>query len=77
MTGGDILFLEATKMAGKKGFTITGQLGDVMKESAQAALSWVRANATRLGIDSEFFENSDIHLHIPAAPCPRMAPAPV
>lgn len=75
MTGGDILFLEATKMAGKKGFTITGQLGDVMKESAQAALSWVRANAARLGIDSEFFENSDIHLHIPAGAVPKDGPS--
>ncbi len=75
MTGGDILFLEATRMAGKKGFTITGQLGDVMKESAQAALSWVRANATRLGIDPEFFENSDIHLHIPAGAVPKDGPS--
>jgi ATP-dependent Lon protease len=75
MTGGDILFLEATRMAGKKGFTITGQLGDVMKESAQAALSWVRANATRLGIDPEFFENSDLHLHIPAGAVPKDGPS--
>ncbi len=75
MTGGDILFLEATRMAGKKGFTITGQLGDVMKESAQAALSWVRANAKRLDIDPEFFENSDIHLHIPAGAVPKDGPS--
>ncbi len=75
MTGGDILFLEATRMPGKKGFTITGQLGDVMKESAQAALSWVRANATRLGIDPEFFESSDIHLHIPAGAVPKDGPS--
>ena len=75
MTGGDILFLEATRMAGKKGFTITGQLGDVMKESAQAALSWVRANATRLEIDPDFFENSDIHLHIPAGAVPKDGPS--
>lgn len=75
VTGGDILFLEATRMPGKKGFTITGQLGDVMKESAQAALSWVRANASRLGIDPEFFENSDIHLHIPAGAVPKDGPS--
>ncbi|MER2598311.1 MAG: endopeptidase La [Caldilineales bacterium] len=75
MTGGDILFLEATRMAGKKGFTITGQLGDVMKESAQAALSWVRANSARLGIDNDFFENSDIHLHIPAGAVPKDGPS--
>ena len=75
MTGGDILFLEATRMPGKKGFTITGQLGDVMKESAQAALSWVRANAKKLDIDPEFFENSDIHLHIPAGAVPKDGPS--
>ncbi len=75
MTGGDILFLEATRMAGKKGFTITGQLGDVMKESAQAALSWVRANAKRLDIAPDFFENSDIHLHIPAGAVPKDGPS--
>ena len=75
MTGGDILFLEASRMPGKKGFTVTGQLGDVMKESAQAALSWVRANTDRLGIDKEFFENSDIHLHIPAGAVPKDGPS--
>ncbi|MFZ2488111.1 MAG: endopeptidase La [Anaerolineae bacterium] len=75
MTGGDILFLEATRMAGKKGFTLTGQLGEVMKESAQAALSWVRANCARLGIDADFFENSDIHLHIPAGAVPKDGPS--
>ncbi len=75
MTGGDILFLEATRMPGKKGFTITGQLGDVMKESAQAALSWVRANAKKLDIDPDFFENSDIHLHIPAGAVPKDGPS--
>jgi ATP-dependent Lon protease len=75
MTGGDILFLEATRMPGKKDFILTGQLGDVMKESARAALSWVRANATRWGIDPAQFENSDLHLHIPAGAVPKDGPS--
>ncbi|MCS6843446.1 MAG: endopeptidase La [Caldilineales bacterium] len=75
MSGGDILFLEATRMPGKKGFIVTGQLGDVMKESAQAALSWVRANAQRWGIDPNFFEDADIHLHIPAGAVPKDGPS--
>ena len=62
MTGGDMLFLEATRVPGDKGFTLTGQLGDVMKESAQAALSYVRNRAVSLGIDPEIFRKSDIHL---------------
>jgi ATP-dependent Lon protease len=75
MTGGDILFLEATRMPGKKEFVVTGQLGDVMKESARAALSWVRANANKYGIDKQFFDNSDIHLHIPAGAVPKDGPS--
>ncbi|MEZ4769117.1 MAG: endopeptidase La [Caldilineales bacterium] len=75
MTGGDILFIEATRMAGKKDFMITGQLGDVMKESSRAALSWVRANAVRLGIDPEVFESSDLHMHIPAGAVPKDGPS--
>ncbi|MCB0247757.1 MAG: endopeptidase La [Anaerolineae bacterium] len=75
MTGGDILFIEATRMAGKKEFLVTGQLGDVMKESSRAALSWVRANAARLGIAPEIFENSDIHMHIPAGAVPKDGPS--
>ncbi|MCB0200523.1 MAG: endopeptidase La [Caldilineae bacterium] len=75
MTGGDILFIEATRMAGKKDFLVTGQLGDVMKESSRAALSWVRANAARWGIDPEIFENSDLHLHIPAGAVPKDGPS--
>ncbi|MEA3338030.1 MAG: endopeptidase La [Chloroflexota bacterium] len=75
MTGGDILFLEATRMPGKKDFSVTGQLGDVMKESARAAMSWVRANADKWGIDPDFFENSDIHLHVPAGAVPKDGPS--
>ena len=73
--GGDIMFIEATKMAGKKGLTLTGQLGDVMKESAQAALSYVRARAERLGIAPDFFENLDIHMHVPAGAVPKDGPS--
>ncbi|MCE5259132.1 MAG: endopeptidase La [Chloroflexi bacterium] len=73
--GGDILFIEATKMKGDKGFTITGQLGDVMKESAMAALSYVRSNAAELGIDEDIFAHSDIHLHIPAGSTPKDGPS--
>ncbi len=74
-TGGDILFIEATKMPGGKGFTLTGQLGDVMKESAQAALSYVRSKAEELGIDVDFFEKNDIHLHVPAGSIPKDGPS--
>src|SRR5438105_3402418 len=64
--GGDILFIEATRMKGKGSLTLTGQLGDVMKESAQAALSWVRSHAAGLGIAPDFWETSDVHVHVPA-----------
>ncbi|MBM4465078.1 MAG: endopeptidase La [Chloroflexi bacterium] len=74
-SGGDIVFVEATRMPGKKGFTLTGQLGDVMKESAQAALSYVRSKARELGIDSNFFEESDIHIHVPAGAMPKDGPS--
>jgi len=74
-TGGDILFIEATRMPGKKGFTLTGQLGDVMKESAQAALSYVRSKAEELGINGDFFEQTDIHLHVPAGSIPKDGPS--
>ncbi|MEZ4635041.1 MAG: endopeptidase La [Caldilineaceae bacterium] len=75
MTGGDILFFEATKMPGRKGFVLTGQLGDVMKESAQAALSYVRSRARDLSIDPSFFQDVDIHLHIPAGSLPKDGPS--
>jgi len=74
-TGGDILFIEATAMKGKKGLTLTGQLGDVMKESATAALSFIRANATDLGISVDFFDENDIHVHVPAGAIPKDGPS--
>lgn len=74
-TGGDIMFFEATKSPGDKGFTLTGQLGDVMKESAQAALSYVRSRASALNIDPDIFRKSDIHLHIPAGAIPKDGPS--
>lgn len=73
--GGDVLFVEATRMPGNKGFQITGSIGNVMQESAQAALSYVRSNAARLGLDETFFEKSDIHLHIPAGSQPKDGPS--
>jgi ATP-dependent Lon protease len=74
-TGGDILFVEATRMKGRKGFSLTGQLGEVMKESAQAALSYVRAKAKALEIPDNFFDSSDIHLHVPAGAIPKDGPS--
>ena len=74
-SGGDVLFIEASQMWGEKGLTITGQLGDVMKESATAALSWVRSNARRLGIEDSFFERVDIHLHVPEGAIPKDGPS--
>lgn len=73
--GGDILFVEVSAMPGKKGLTITGQLGDVMRESAQAALSYVRSQATSLGIDVSFYEENDIHIHLPAGAIPKDGPS--
>ncbi len=70
-SGGEILFIEATAMKGKKGLTLTGQLGDVMKESATAALSFIRTNAASLNISEDFFETHDIHIHVPQAQSPR------
>ncbi|MBN1400039.1 MAG: endopeptidase La [Anaerolineae bacterium] len=74
-TGGDILFIEATKMKGDNRFMLTGQLGEVMRESAQAALSYVRSKAETLGIDETAFEQTDIHLHIPAGAIPKDGPS--
>jgi len=73
--GGDILFVEATKMAGDGKLILTGQLGDVMKESAQAALSLVKSRAETLGIDSDIFKKNDLHIHIPAGAIPKDGPS--
>ena len=73
--GGDILFVEATRMPGKRTLTLTGQLGDVMKESAQAALAWVRSHSRELGIATDFWERSDIHVHVPAGAIPKDGPS--
>jgi ATP-dependent Lon protease len=73
--GGDILFIEATAMPGTGHVTVTGQLGDVMKESAQAALSYVRAHARELGVDDEYFQKNDIHIHVPAGAIPKDGPS--
>jgi len=73
--GGDMLFIEATAMKGKKSLTLTGQLGDVMKESAAAALSFIRTNAKALGVPANFFEDLDIHIHIPAGAIPKDGPS--
>jgi ATP-dependent Lon protease len=74
-SGGDILFIEATRMKGSGGLLITGQLGDVMKESAQAALSYIKAHSADLGIEAETFEKYDIHIHVPAGAIPKDGPS--
>ncbi|MFN8590823.1 MAG: endopeptidase La [Thermomicrobiales bacterium] len=73
--GGDIMFIEASRMPGKGALTVTGQLGDVMKESATAAMSFVRSRTTDLGIDPDFFKESDVHLHVPAGAIPKDGPS--
>jgi ATP-dependent Lon protease len=74
-TGGDILFVEATKMRGNKTLTLTGQLGDVMRESAQAALSYIRTRAEDLGLEDDLFEKYDIHVHVPEGAIPKDGPS--
>src|SRR5207245_7029152 len=72
--GGDIIFIEATRMRGGKQFTMTGHLGEVMQESMTAALTWTRANADRYGIDPDFFRKQDIHIHVPSGAVPKDGP---
>jgi ATP-dependent Lon protease len=73
--GGKLLVIEATSMSGKKNLTLTGQLGDVMKESAMAALSFIRTNSASLGIEEDFYDNRDIHIHVPAGSTPKDGPS--
>ena len=74
-TGGEVLFVEATLMSGKGELTLTGQLGDVMRESAKTALSWFRANANPYGVDPKFYENSSLHVHVPSGAVPKDGPS--
>jgi len=74
-TGGDLIFIEAARMRGKGSLSLTGQLGDVMKESATAALTYIRAHAAELGIEEKLFEDSDIHIHVPAGAIPKDGPS--
>jgi ATP-dependent Lon protease len=73
--GGDILFIEANRMKGKGGFKMTGQIGEVMQESMQAALTWVRSNAASLGLAEDFTNDADIHIHVPAGAIPKDGPS--
>jgi ATP-dependent Lon protease len=73
--GGDVLFVEAARMPGGKGFQYTGQLGEVMQESARTALSYIRSRATEFGLDPKFFEQNDIHIHVPAGAVPKDGPS--
>ncbi|ACO33671.1 MULTISPECIES: endopeptidase La [Acidobacterium] len=73
--GGDVLFIEANRMKGKGGFTMTGQIGQVMQESMQAALTWVRSNAAGLGLEEDFTKDVDLHIHVPAGAIPKDGPS--
>jgi ATP-dependent Lon protease len=73
--GGDVLFIEANRMKGKGGFTMTGQIGEVMQESMQAALTWVRSNAASLGLEEDFNSQVDLHIHVPAGAIPKDGPS--
>ncbi len=73
--GGDVLFIEANKMKGKGSFTITGQIGEVMQESMQAALTWVRSNSSRLGLAEDFNKDLDLHIHVPSGAIPKDGPS--
>ena len=74
-TGGDLIFIEAARMRGKGGLSLTGQLGEVMKESATAALTYIRAHAAEFGLEEKLFEESDIHIHVPAGAIPKDGPS--
>jgi ATP-dependent Lon protease len=74
-TGGEVLFIEASRMTGTASLTLTGQLGDVMKESARAALSWLRTHAREYGVDPDFFKNAEIHIHVPSGAIPKDGPS--
>jgi ATP-dependent Lon protease len=74
-TGGEVLFVEATQMPGHGKLVLTGQLGDVMKESAQAAVSWTRSHTRELGLDPSFFDRADVHIHVPAGAVPKDGPS--
>src|SRR5262249_37337923 len=74
-SGGEVLFIEATRMQGNGSLTLTGHLGDVMKESARAGPSWVRRNATRYGIDPDFYKGAEVHLHVPSGAIPKDGPS--
>ncbi|MFC5863066.1 endopeptidase La [Acidicapsa dinghuensis] len=73
--GGDVLFVEANKMKGKGGFTVTGQIGEVMQESMQAAMTWVRSNAPSVGLEEDFNSSVDLHIHVPAGAIPKDGPS--
>jgi ATP-dependent Lon protease len=73
--GGEVLFVEASRMAGTGSLTLTGQLGDVMKESARAALSWLRTHAKEYSIDPDFFKNAELHVHVPSGAIPKDGPS--
>jgi ATP-dependent Lon protease len=74
-TGGEVLFIEASRMAGAGSLTLTGQLGDVMKESTRAALSWLRAHAREYGVEPDFFKNAEMHIHVPSGAIPKDGPS--
>jgi ATP-dependent Lon protease len=73
--GGDVLYVEAQLLPGSRGLRLTGQLGDVMKESARTALSWFRANAVHYGVDPSFYKDAEIHLHVPSGAVPKDGPS--
>jgi ATP-dependent Lon protease len=73
--GGDVLFIETSKMPGSKGMMVTGQLGEVMKESVSAALTYIRSRAHQFGLDNEQFEKNEIHVHVPAGAVPKDGPS--